>query len=210
MSEGEFCYRYPRPAVTVDMAVFAWVDHSLRVLVIRRRGEPFAGCWALPGGFVEPEESFEAAARRELKEETSLTIRSPLRFVGVYGEPGRDPRGWTISIAHAVACRAQGRHVEGGDDAAETRWLPLDHPGESLAFDHELILSAAREVLKSEVERGRWGPALLPTRFTPLEVRSMLRAVGVTTRTDVWLRRMIKFEAIRQDDDGCFDVLSRG
>jgi len=120
---GPYTYKYPRPAATVDLAVFALTGEEIRVLMVRRKNEPFAGRWALPGGYVEIEEPFEAAARRELKEETGLEIEGPVEFFGVFGRPGRDPRGRTISIAHAAVVRPPLPRVRGSDDAAGARWI---------------------------------------------------------------------------------------
>src|SRR5260370_25359895 len=100
-----YCYDYPRPAVTVDLAAFALFRTDLRVLMIRRKKEPFAGRWALPGGFLEIDEPIEAAARRELREETGLDVTGPGAMIGVFVDPGRDPRGRTIRLAHAAAVR---------------------------------------------------------------------------------------------------------
>src|SRR5437763_14741310 len=100
-----YCYEYPRPSLTVDMVVFALDGDALRVLMIRRKRDPFAGTWALPGGFVDIDEPIEHAARRELEEETGLGRISLVAPIGVFGAPGRDPRGRTISVAHAAVVR---------------------------------------------------------------------------------------------------------
>ncbi len=127
---------YEKPAVTADCVVF---DDRDRLLLIRRRHQPFAGQFALPGGFVDPGETTEDAARRELLEETGLQARD-LRLLGVYSKPGRDPRGWTISIAYLVT--AFDGEAQAGDDATEvsfrTDWREL-----ALAFDHDDIARAA-------------------------------------------------------------------
>jgi 8-oxo-dGTP diphosphatase len=139
-----YCYDHPRPAVTVDIVVFRReaAGGALRVLLIRRGREPFAGRWALPGGFLDIDEPIEAAARRELKEETGLDHAGALAFLGVYGDPGRDPRGRTISLAYAVALGgdAPPPPIAGGDDAEEAAWID---PGGAtgLAFDHDAILA---------------------------------------------------------------------
>jgi 8-oxo-dGTP diphosphatase len=85
-----YCYDHPRPAVTVDIVVFARAGDALRVLMIRRKSDPFAGRWALPGGFLEIDEPIEAGARRELQEETGVKVEGPLSLLGVWGDPGRD------------------------------------------------------------------------------------------------------------------------
>jgi 8-oxo-dGTP diphosphatase len=142
-----YCYDYPRPAVTVDLAVFAIDGETLKVLMIRRKHDPFAGKWALPGGFLEIEEDFETGARRELKEETGLEVANPIHFVGVYGDPGRDPRGRTISIAYWAFVVGSPPPVAGGDDAAEAGWLDAIKTvkNSALAFDHGKILLDAIE-----------------------------------------------------------------
>lgn len=129
---------YEKPSVTVDCVVF---DNRDRLLLIRRRNPPFTGQFALPGGFVDPGETTEAAAGRELAEETGLLARD-LRLVGVYSRPGRDPRGWTISIAYLVT----GGDIApvAGDDAADVEFR-ADWRDLSLAFDHnEIVRDAER------------------------------------------------------------------
>lgn len=134
-------YRYPRPAFTADIVALTSVDDVRHVLLIRRGNEPFAGRWALPGGFADEGERPEDAARRELAEETGLCFSGALELIGVYGDPGRDPRGWTVSAAY-LALFDDRAGVVGGDDAVEARWFPFDALP-SLAFDHGCIVADA-------------------------------------------------------------------
>lgn len=144
-------YEYERPALTVDVVVFRMVGSVREVLLIKRGKEPFRGCWAFPGGHVNPGEDLPMAAARELAEETCLPlIPDSLQLVGVYGKPGRDPRGWYVDVAY-TAHVSKNLEVRAGDDAAEAQWFPvhdmLVHPGKyNLAFDHWDVLKAALEV----------------------------------------------------------------
>ena len=133
-----YTYAYPRPALTVDAIVLAGKPGNLSILLIRRKKEPYAGLWALPGGFVDMDETLENACLRELREETGLELMAMEQF-RVYDAPGRDPRHRTISVVfHAFTDETH--NVCGGDDAAEARWLPLEKlPG--LAFDHGQIVA---------------------------------------------------------------------
>jgi 8-oxo-dGTP diphosphatase len=136
-----YCYEYPRPAVTVDVVIVTREDRP-RVLLIRRKHDPFAGTWAIPGGFVDMDESLEDAARRELREETSVEV-ADVEQLHAFGDPGRDPRGRTISVAYLA--RVDVKHVRAvaADDAAEVGWHLLDQLP-PLAFDHDQILALAR------------------------------------------------------------------
>jgi 8-oxo-dGTP diphosphatase len=141
-----FCYEYPRPAVTVDLVVVTR-ERKPRVLLIRRGHDPYAGTWALPGGFVDEDETLETAARRELREETGVAVEE-LQQLQTFGDPGRDPRGWTIAVAFLARVAAKGLRPEAADDAAEVGWYRLDRLP-PLAFDHEEILACARQRLAS-------------------------------------------------------------
>ena len=128
------------PALTTDCAVF---DARSYVLLIRRKYEPFRGCYALPGGFVDVGETVERACRRELKEETGLDVGA-LRLIGVYSDPDRDPRGHTCSVAYLGGVdRAD---VLAGDDAAAAEWV-ADWRSQTIAFDHAKILADAEKLL---------------------------------------------------------------
>ncbi|MGE3881060.1 MAG: NUDIX domain-containing protein [Planctomycetota bacterium] len=137
-------YEYPRPAVTVDTVLVTMGEkRELRVLLIQRAKDPFAERWALPGGFVDQDEDLEAAARREMLEETGVKL-GPMVQLGAYGTPGRDPRGHTVGIAFLAICGPDEAEGRAGDDAADCRWFALRRPPK-LAFDHAVILKDARE-----------------------------------------------------------------
>jgi len=160
--DGPFTYPWPRPGLTVDIAVISPGPRPA-LLLIQRGAAPAKGRWALPGGFVEPDEDLEAAAARELAEETGLEVGAALRQVQSVGGPDRDPRGWTVTVAFAAVLppprsdeeAAQPPPVQGGDDAAAARWWPAaDLP--ALAFDHQRLIAAAFRSVAS-VEGGRQG-----------------------------------------------------
>ena len=143
MNRRTYTYDYPRPAVTADCVVFSNDSDGLSVLLIERANEPFKGCWAFLGGFMEMDEDAEDCAKRELKEETGMEVRS-LEYLGTFSEVNRDPRGRTITIAYYAVVEKS--DVIGADDASQARWFPIDSIP-SLAFDHEEILRAALKVL---------------------------------------------------------------
>lgn len=136
-----FTYEYPRPALTVDV-VLATREDKPRVLLIRRKVDPFAGKWAIPGGFVDDGERLADAARRELLEETSLQ-GVELEQLYTAGDPGRDPRGWTVSVAFLARVKPDELKPMAADDADEVKWFRLDKLP-PLAFDHAMILERAR------------------------------------------------------------------
>lgn len=139
---------WPRPSLTVDAVVVARQEGRYRVLLIERSNPPFAGSWALPGGFVEAFEPLEAAARRELKEETGIELPQ-VEQLYTFGDPGRDPRGWTVSVAYLTVLDEAEYHAvqpKAGDDARRVGWFDLEAPP-PLAFDHADILAHARRRL---------------------------------------------------------------
>lgn len=192
-SEGRYCYEYPRAAVTVDMLVFAFGPGGLEVLLIERAREPFAGSWAIPGGFLEMDETAEAGALRELREETGMSLSGPVAFVGAYSAPGRDPRGRTISLAYSGIIAGEVPAVDGGDDARSARWhsveqLPL------LAFDHQQILSDGLALLRSGVSERDVALEFLPVHFRKSDVGRVFAAVLerpslAARRLDRWIEQ---------------------
>ena len=133
-------------AVTVDSVVFCKVDNKFKVLLIQRKNDPFKDQWALPGGFVDENENLETAAKRELHEETGVKVES-MQQVQAFGEPGRDPRGHTISIAFLsrIYCEEE---LSPSDDAKDAKWFPIEKlPDMELAFDHDEIINVAQQFL---------------------------------------------------------------
>jgi 8-oxo-dGTP diphosphatase len=146
----KYTYDYPRPAVTVDVAVVTR-EPKPRIFLIRRKNPPFAGMWALPGGFIEMDETLEESARRELREETGIAAVR-LEQLHTFGDPGRDPRGRTISVVFLARASAARLRPKAADDAAEGAWHPLHRPP-PLAFDHRRILTCIRNKLKEAARR---------------------------------------------------------
>jgi len=157
-----YTYEYPRPALTVDCVVFAAYDDGLRVLLIRRGEQPFLGDWALPGGFVRPEETTERAARRELEEETGLKS-AYLEQLYTFSRVDRDPRERVVSVAYYALVKPSALHA--GSDARSAEWIDVARLP-SLAFDHDEILGTALTRLRAKIRYQPIGFELLPQKFT--------------------------------------------
>lgn len=153
MSEsGRYVYAWPRAMVTVDAVVFAGAADAARVLLIERGREPYAGTWALPGGFIEMDETLEASARRELEEETGLRDVG-LEAFATFGDPGRDPRGRSITTAFWAWLAGDAPAVEGRDDATDARWFAMESLP-PLAFDHAEIIARGWAVARAAHPQG--------------------------------------------------------
>lgn len=139
--------KYPKPSVTADTIIFALNNHQIHTLLIQRKGEPFSGKWAIPGGYMEIDEALERTATRELEEETGLQAVNLTQF-HTFSALGRDPRGRTITAAYITFLSAIPlTEIKGADDAADARWFAIDALPE-LAFDHQEILQSAIEDLR--------------------------------------------------------------
>jgi len=146
-AEKKYIYDWPRPMVTADAVVFKCDKGGAKVLLIKRRGEPFINQWAIPGGFVGIDEEIEDAAVRELYEETGLA-GIKLRQLHTFGKCGRDPRGRQITIAFIGIAEKGTEKLKAGDDAAEARWFDIEKLPENLAFDHDEVLKHAVAKMK--------------------------------------------------------------
>lgn len=173
-------YEFPRPALTVDAVVFGLDHEGLKVLLVERDLPPFRGQWALPGGFVRQGEGLEAAARRELAEETGLGSREAPSFfleqLYTFGEPGRDPREHTVSVAWVALVNIRDHAILAATDARDARWAKVDDLP-PLAFDHDHILSVGLARLRGKVRYQPIGFELLPPRFTLTELQRLYETV---------------------------------
>ncbi len=156
MERKTYTYEYPRPAVTADTVLLAYPENpqeplDAEVLLVRRGRDPYKGKWALPGGFLDMEETVEACARRELREETGAeTDAFDFILLGLYDRPDRDPRGRTVSAAYLVQAPRDAFDPAAGDDAAEARFFPARAlpPADELAYDHADILGDALSLVE--------------------------------------------------------------
>jgi 8-oxo-dGTP diphosphatase len=170
-----YCYDHPRPALTVDCVVFGLAATGLQVLLIERDLPPFAGCWALPGGFVRVDETLEAAARRELAEETGLGAVF-LEQLCTIGSLDRDPRERVVTVAYYALVNAGAELLLARTDARQARWVGLDH-GLTLAFDHGEILAIALDRLRGKLRYAPIGFELLPRKFTLTQLQQLYETV---------------------------------
>jgi 8-oxo-dGTP diphosphatase len=178
---GSHSYRYPRPALTVDAVVFGFDEGDLKLLLIERGLDPFAGCWALPGGFVRVNETLEAAVRRELMEETGLS-RVFLEQLFTFGELDRDPRERVVSVAYYALVKLSDCRLKASTDARQARWFPVGKLPK-LAFDHREIIEVALRRLQGKVRYQPIGFVLLPPEFTLSQLQHLYEAT-LGTRLD--------------------------
>jgi 8-oxo-dGTP diphosphatase len=195
-----YSYDYARPALTADAVVFTIFDERLHVLLIQRLGEPFARSWALPGGFCEENEPASEAVKRELEEETGV-IGVWLEQLRTFDTPGRDPRGWTVSVAHVALIDGARVSPAGADDAGEARWWEVSALPD-LAFDHAEIIACALQRLRNKLRWDNIGAQLLPERFTLAALQRVHEAVlGSAVDKRNFQKRMLEGATIRDTGD---------
>ena len=200
---SKYTYDYPRPALTVDVIALRWRRQCLEVLMIKRASAPFEDSLAFPGGFVDQGESPREAAVRECLEETLITVvAQDLIEVGVFGAPGRDPRGWSVSVC-MIAFLGADTEAVAQDDAREVLWLPwseLKNAQHQLAFDHQEMVFAAHKTLQ---RRSLSTPHLLKLLNEPFRTRDarflyrQLWGEAVSPRSfKAWLRKVELVERV--------------
>lgn len=192
-----FVYEFPKADNTVDACVFGLEDDKLKILLIERgrAHEPFYGCWALPGGFINIGETLDTSVVRELQEETGVKL-SYVEQLSTFGNPERDPRGRVISTAWLGFVRPGHVQVVADDDAKAARWFSVDDLPE-VAFDHAEIIQLAIERLRSKV---RWQPigfGLLPEEFTLTELQRVYEIVlGTELDKRNFRRKVLSFNVL--------------
>lgn len=195
-----YTYEYPRPALTVDVVIFTLRDSRLNVLLVQRGSPPFAGMWALPGGFVLMDESLEQAALRELEEETGVG-RAYLEQLYTFGDPGRDPRGRVVTVAYFALIPAGAPfRAEGGGDAGKAGWFAADDLPQ-MAFDHAEITAYALRRLRYKLEYSAAGFELLPEEFTLSELQRTYELIlGETLDKRNFRRRILEAGVIEETE----------
>jgi len=169
--------KYDRPSVTVDVVIFTILDEKLKVMLIKRKAWPYEGMWAIPGGFVKMDESLEAAAYRELQEETSVGHDDVyLEQLYTFGQPNRDPRTRVITVAYFALVGGDKLAPKAASDAADVGWFSVYDPPQ-LAFDHAEILDYALMRLRYKLEYSAVGFQLLPEEFTLRELQDAYEIV---------------------------------
>lgn len=176
---GSYTYRYPHPAMTADCVVFGFDGEKLNLLLIERGIEPYKGYWALPGGFMRMNETIEECAARELFEETNLKHVYLDQF-RVFSRPDRDPRERVVTVAFIALVNPALYRVTGGDDAAHAAWFELEYLP-PLAFDHEMIIDAARAHLREIIRTRKVAFNLLQESFSVDQLRKVYEAINGTT-----------------------------
>ncbi len=162
--------------VTVDTLAFAVQQGSLEVLLVKRKNEPFKSLWGLPGGFLsDSDENLDAAAVRELYEETNVT-NVYLEQLYTFGDRGRDPRGRVITVAYLALMRQEGLELRASSEASGLAWWPVNEPP-PLAFDHDRIITYAYQRLKYKIEYSPAAFALLPEKFTLRDLQTVYEAI---------------------------------
>jgi 8-oxo-dGTP diphosphatase len=172
--EGYDSSAHPSFAVTVDIVILTMRDGRLHVLLVQRSGDPYAGTWALPGGFKRPDETLDEAARRELREETGVIAPRHLAQFGAYGDPGRDPRTNVVTVAYLAVMPDPG-DVRAGTDAAAAQLWPVTDAVQNLplAFDHRRILSDAINRAAEQLEQTDLATAFVGETFALSELQSV-------------------------------------
>ena len=170
-----YTYEYPHPAVATDIVIFTIRQDELKVLLIKRAMPPFQGQWALPGGFVNLQESLEEGARRELEEETGVQ-GVYLEQLYTFGAPDRDPRERVITVAYYALIPSDKINIRAASDAEGVSWFGMDEIP-ALAFDHDEILNAAHERLAAKLDYSTIAFQFMPKAFTLTELQRVYELI---------------------------------
>lgn len=197
MENQKYTYNYPHPAVATDCAVFGFDGQNIKILLIKRGIEPFKDTWALPGGFLRPNETTDECIQRELYEETSLSPTVIEQF-GVFSDINRDPRERVVSIAYYSLIKQS--DVKGGDDASDAQWFALANLP-TLAFDHKEILSKALATLREKIHFEPIGFDLLNQYFTIPDLQRLYEAIlGINFDRRNFMKKILQVGIIDENE----------
>ncbi|NJN22013.1 MAG: NUDIX hydrolase [Leptolyngbya sp. RL_3_1] len=189
------------PQLTVDCVVFGLDEaDQLKVLLIQRKLEPFAGAWALPGGFVHLDESLDVAARRELQEETGVETHF-LEQLYTFGTVDRDPRGRVVTVAYYALVNLRDHTVQAATDARDARWFAVSHLP-PLAFDHGAIAQYGLQRLRAKIRYEPIGFELLPPKFTLSQLQRLYEVIlGAEIDKRNFRKRILKMDLLQPLDE---------
>jgi len=198
--DSEYSYEYERPALTVDVVIYTIQDNELKILLIQRNTDPYKDMWAIPGGFVLKGETLEQAAARELSEETGVKDIY-LEQLYSFGDPGRDPRGWVVTVAYFALISSDNLKIEADTDAKDVKWFSVyDLP--RLAFDHDKILKLSLERLRAKLEYANVGFQLLPKKFTLTALQKTYEVIlNKTMDKRNFRKKILSFNIIKETDE---------
>lgn len=198
--DHEFTYEYERPALTVDVVIYTIKDNELKVLLIQRNTDPYKDMWAIPGGFVLKGETLEQAAIRELQEETGVKDIY-LEQLYSFGDPGRDPRGWVVTVAYFALISSDNIKIKADTDAKDVQWFSA-YNLPKLAFDHDKILKLSLERLRSKLEYANVGFQLLPKKFTLTSLQKVYEIIlNKTMDKRNFRKKILSFNIIEETDE---------
>ena len=208
MNKMVYTYKFPRPSLTVDCVVFGLDEEDLKVILIKRDLEPFAGQWALPGGFVQLDETLKETAIRELREETGIE-KVFLEQLYTFGRVDRDSRERVVSVAYYALVNLRDHKIKATTDARDAAWFPVyDLP--KLAFDHDEIFNVALKRLKGKVRYEPIGFELLPKKFTLTQLQQMYEKIleqNLDKRN--FRKKIISMDLLEEMDEVEMDVAHR-
>ena len=175
MTEKNYCYEYPHPAVTTDIVIFTIREQQLKLLLVKRKGEPYKGKWALPGGFVAIDEDLHQCAERELAEETGVS-GVYLEQLYTFGDPKRDPRERVITVAYYALIPSDKIELRAATDAEAVGWFAMDELPK-LAFDHGDILETAKQRLVAKLDYSTIAFQFMSKEFTLTELQEVYEII---------------------------------
>lgn len=193
-------YKHPHPAVTVDVVIFTIRDRQLKLLLVRRAGQPYQGKWALPGGFVQMDESLDEAARRELEEETGVA-GVYLEQLYTFGRVDRDPRERVITVAYYALVPSDKLQLRAATDAEAVGWFAMDDMPK-LAFDHADIIALAHQRLVAKLDYSTLAFGFMPEKFTLSELQEVYEIIlqqGLDKRN--FRKWVLALEQIEETDE---------